>query len=74
MELTKKQIVNVLSWIGKRYPADIKPPVGLDLEVMTTDFEVIKTRAYLTNPDNKIKFENIAPRTIIAWRHVKHGK
>lgn len=72
MELSKKQIQNILSWIGKSYPTDIKPPIGMDIECLTTDFEVIKTRAYLTNPDNKIKFEKVAPRTLIAWRHITH--
>lgn len=41
MELTKKQIDNILEWLGKSYPADITPP------------------------DEK---------SVLAWRHIKHGK
>jgi len=72
--LDKKQIENILAWIGKSYPADIKPPEGLDIEVLTNEFEVVVTRAYRTNPENKIKFEKVQPNSIIAWRHVTHGK
>ena len=70
--LTKKQIENILAWIGKSYPADIKPPVGIDIEVLTNEFEVIKTMCHLTNSDNKIKFEKVSPQTVIAWRHITH--
>lgn len=72
-QLTKKQVENILEWIGKSYPSNVKPPIGLDIEVLTNEFEVVKTRAYLTNPENKIKFENIQPKTLIAWRHITHN-
>lgn len=72
MELTKKQIENILEWLGKSYPVDVVPPENIEIEVLTYDFKVIKTVCYKEH--NKIKFFDVPTKTVFAWRHIKHGK
>lgn len=63
MTLTKKQIDNILSWIGKSYPVDIEPPNGIIIDVLTIDFIVVET-----------KIENFDLKKVVAWRHKTHGE
>lgn len=71
MELTKKQIENILAWVGKSYPAEMKPSTGLPIEVLTKEFLVYKV-VYdgLKYSIKNVVSKNTTVKVVIAWRYL----
>lgn len=68
--LTKKQIENILAWIGKSYPVDLMLPEVIEIDVLTEDFCVHKT-TFNKKTDSEVWVVGGFVK-VIAWRHTKH--
>lgn len=76
MELKRKQIENILAWIGKSYPADLLPPIGIPIGIICDDFMI---SVAIFDGDKYHCSYNSEPKIgqeikgVIAWRHIKQN-
>lgn len=68
VQLTKKQIDNILNYVGRGFPMVVLPPENIEIEVITKNFEVLKTK--WVNVGGKQKFENASKQNVLAWKHI----